>query len=284
MANSTEFNMNICYSGNERVFPLIFLSALSIVEHTASPIKIYLLTMDLSDRDPQFTPIPKERVELLRRAVQAKNERNEVELLDAREAYFTRLLNGKNERNHYTPYAMGRLLLSDFELPERILYLDSDVMCCSDLSQIFEIDVENYEYAAALDVMGKFWIHRRYCNSGVMYMNLERMKKTCLLERCCQYVRTHKLAFPDQTALNRLAGSKLILPPKFNEQRGVKEDTVLKHFCRGIKWLPFFHVYNIKQSDVKKVRNKLKIHIFDRVYDTYKGYVREGNLPVLGVE
>ena len=284
MANSTNNCINVCYCGNEKVFPLILLSVLSIVEHTAAPINVALLTMDLTDLDARFTPIPAKRAKLLEKVLREKNPESGVTLLDGREAFFKRLYGGKNDENSYTPYAMGRLLLSEFDLSERMLYLDSDVMCCSDLAQVFQIDLEPYEFAAALDVMGKFWINREYCNSGVMYLNLERMKKTGLLERCCEYLRTHKLMFPDQSALNRLVERKLILPPKFNEQRRIKGDTVLKHFCRGVRWWPFFHVYNIKQSEIEKVHRKLKIFSFDGVYRAYEELARAEGFPLLGLK
>lgn len=56
---------------------------------------------------------------------------------------------------------------------------------------------------------------------------------------------------------------------RFNEQRDIKKDTVVKHFCRGIFWLPFFHIYNIKQWERDAVHKRLKIHYYDDIYDQY---------------
>ena len=100
-------------------------------------------------------------------------------------------------------------------------------------------------------------------------LNLDRVKETGLFERACERVRSRRMAFPDQSALNDLVKQKLILPRRFNEQREVREDTVVKHFCRGIKWLPFFKVYNYKQTEVKNVHEKLGITCFDDVYQEY---------------
>lgn len=50
----------------------------------------------------------------------------------------------------------------------------------------------------------------------------------------------HKYKMPDQTALFLLGKKVLILPRKFNEQRKVKEDTVIKHFNKGVKYFPLF--------------------------------------------
>ena len=273
--NLNERRVNVCYCGNGMVFPLILLSVLSITKYTSCDVTVYILTMDLSEKDKRFTPITASQLHILKEAITIKNVSNDVVLLDMREAYLRCLDRGKNSKNHYTPYAQGRLLLSEFELPERVLYIDSDVMCCSDLSQILEVDIENYEFAAVLDHMGKFWIKRDYCNSGVMLLNMETVKRTNLLARARELVNTKRLVFPDQTALNRLVKYKLVLPRKFNEQRAICEDTVLKHFCKGIKWLPFFKVYNYKQSDVKSVRNKLHINQFDDVYGQYNLLARK---------
>ena len=72
----------------------------------------------------------------------------------------------------------------------------------------------------------------------------------------------HKYKMPDQTALFLLGKEVLVLPRKFNEQRNVKEDTVIKHFNKGVKYFPFIYVYNIKQWEIEKVHKKLKINFF----------------------
>ena len=260
--------LQVAYCGNDKVFPLILLSALSAARHTEGPIAFYLMTMDLTDMDARYTPITEAHRAILEEAVRAHCEESRALLLDGREFYL-RFLHGKNTKNHYTPYAMGRLLLPKFGLEGRILYFDSDIMCCRSLAAFREVDLKGYEFAAVLDHMGKFWIRRDYCNSGVMLINLDRVKETGLFERACERVRSRRMAFPDQSALNDLVKQKLILPRRFNEQREVREDTVVKHFCRGIKWLPFFKVYNYKQTEVKNVHEKLGITCFDDVYQEY---------------
>ena len=73
---------------------------------------------------------------------------------------------------------------------------------------------------------------------------------------------------PDQTALNLYAKRKY-LKRKFNEQRKIKKDTVVKHFCEAIKfYFPFWlHVYNIKQWNRDRMHNELKITMFDDLYE-----------------
>ena len=78
-----------------------------------------------------------------------------------------------------------------------------------------------------------------------------------------------------ESALNKY-GKKKYIPFRFNEQRKIKENTIIKHFCKGIVFfLPFgFHIYNIKQWNREKVHKSLKIFMFDDIYervDKYKG-------------
>ena len=80
---------------------------------------------------------------------------------------------------------------------------------------------------------------------------------------------TKKMVFPDQTALNKLATKVLYLPRKFNEQRKLKNDTIIQHFCKRIKWFPIFKTQNIKPWQIKDVQNIYKIHAYDNLYKEY---------------
>ena len=62
---------------------------------------------------------------------------------------------------------------------------------------------------------------------------------------------------------------------KFNEQRSVKPDTVIKHFNKGVKHLPIPRSYNVKQWQVTKVHKKLKIFEFDDIYELYDTYFND---------
>lgn len=262
--------IHLCYCGNKKVFPMILMSLLSITEHTVAPVTAYLVTMDLTEADAAYLPISESQRAIAESVLQKKNPLSRVAVIDAKEAYKKRFSDSRNEKNAYTPYAQLRLLLDEFETPDKLIYLDVDVMCCADLSSLWNTDVEGHEFGAVKDYMGSFWINRRYCNSGVLLLNMKLIRETKFFERAIGYIRTHRMMMPDQTALNKLAKNKLFLPRRFNEQRGIRSDTVLKHFCRGIKWYPFFFiVYNYKQTERENVHKKLGIYEFDRVYQMY---------------
>ena len=270
-ANRTEEQpVAVCYCGNRKVFPLILHSVLSIAEFSSAPVTVYLITMDLRETDPRFLPLTERHREIVQYALNLRNPESRAVLKDATEEYCKTLKGGKNDRGFYTPYAQARLLVSELGLPDKLLYLDADTMLCKDIRELWNTDVEGYELAAVKDVEGHIFIKPSYFNSGVLLMNMKVIRETGLFERVRKRIRTRRMIMPDQSALNSLAKKKLYLPYKFNEQRAVKDDTVVKHFCRGFKWYgPFFKIYNYKQTDRERVHNLLKTNVFDAVYEKY---------------
>lgn len=261
--------INVCYSGNKKIFEGLLLAVLSLARVTQEELKVHILTMDLHDENPNFLPFSDEQIALLDKIVKEKNPNSQVVKIDVTKEYVQELRDGKNHHNGYTPYATLRLLLDLVpNMPDKMIYMDIDTMCVSDIKQLDDVDIDGYDFGATKDYMGRFWINRHYCNSGVMTMNLKQIKENGLFVKCRKKVNKTKMLMPDQTALNKY-GKRKYLPFKFNEQRKIKEDTVVKHFCKGIVFfLPFgMHIYNIKQWQREKVHKSLKIFRFDDLYE-----------------
>lgn len=260
----------VCYCGNRGVFGGIFMSALSMMEYTDSPLQIILLTMDLSERNQKWLPFSEEQRALLDKTLKEKNPESSAVIYDVtslQQKYFD---GGCNQKNSYTPYASIRLFLDLLDVPEKLIYLDADVMCLSDINELYSTDVSDFELAASLDVVGHRFFPRRYCNSGVLLLNLKLIKETGLFEKARKKVRRRPMLMPDQSAINSFAKKKLVLPYRFNEQRDIKDDTVIKHFCMGYKWRGIFLTsYNYKQWHRDKVRDALGIHQLDTIYEKY---------------
>ena len=262
--------IHICYGGNRRVFPGLLLSALSIIRHTDRPVRLYVLSMDLREQDACYVPFSEKQMEVLNAVLREKNPESGAQLIDVGDSYRRSLAGGKNKKSYYTPYATLRLYMNELRgLPDKILYLDIDTMCKSNVSELYDTDVADYEFAGVPDRLGKFFVNKRYCNSGVLLLNLKRIREDKLFERVRDYVANHRMFTPDQSAINKLAERKLLLPRKFNEQSKPREETVIKHFCRDVRFLPFFHIYNIKQWHREKVHKKLKIYDFDDIYEQF---------------
>ncbi len=263
--------INLVYSGNNIVFKGILLSTMSVIKHCKEPINIFVLSMSMTELRPKYTAISDSQIDVLDRVLKRANPESSAILIDVKKYHEQFFATSPNRNTEYTPYCLNRLFLDiiDAVPDENVLYLDSDTMATSDVSELFNMDISDYEFAVALDYMGKFWIARDYFNSGVMLLNMAKIRETGLMVECRKLVATKWLKLPDQSALYRRSVSRLYLDGRFNEQRDIKPNTVIKHFCKGIKYFPFFHIYNIKQWDFEKVHNNLNIFDFDDIFSEY---------------
>lgn len=262
--------INTAYAGNAKMFDGILISALSTVKNTKEAMTVYLLTMDLTDISPTFTPLNESHRAFLEKVYTSVNADSRVILADMGEYYRETLKNSPNGENEYTPYAFLRLYLPKIKGLDKVLYLDTDTVICGDISSLYNTDISDYEYAAALDYYGKVFMGYKYINSGVMLMNLDVIRKTGLFDNAVALCKRKKLFLPDQTALHRLTTRKLILDGKFNEQKHYnRKATVIQHFTKTILWLPYFHTRNIKPWECERVGEVLT-HRFDSLFDEYK--------------
>jgi len=267
----------IVYCGNNRVFEGLFLSALSVARRTAEPLEIIVLTMDYTKANAAYLPFTEEQTKIIDSAIKMFNPESSVKVIDLGEQFIEHFEGGRNLVHSYTPYALLRLFMDDENIVpfDKAIYLDIDVMACKDIKELWDIDLKDYDYAAVLDYLGKFWVARDYVNSGVMLLNLKKIRETDMFDRCRKTIYKNWYAMPDQSALYNCADKIMRIDGRFNEQRDIKPETVIKHFNRGIKWLPFFHLYNIKQWERDKVREKLKIFDFEEDYSFYDEFTKK---------
>lgn len=259
----------IIYAGNYGIFDGILISLLSAVEGTDEALSVYLFTMDLTEKNEKFKPLTREQAQFLDGMCKRKNPLSSVTLVDVGPLYMEALIDSPNGVTSYTPYTFLRLFADKIPcLPSKIIYLDADTIVAKDISELYSIEMGNCEFAGALDYYGKWFLGARYINAGVLLLNLDRIRETKLFERSIALLNEKKVFLPDQTALNRLAEDKLIIDTKFNEQKHYREDTVIQHFAKTIKWLPFFHTQNIKPWHTELVKEKLT-HKYDRILDLY---------------
>lgn len=264
--------INIVLTGNDVMFDGVFLLSTSLARRTKEAVNIYLLTMDFTHVDPKFRPFNSKQEKIINDALKPLNPQVKFKTIDTKEMYEKYLQGNPNEGNRFSPYAALRLLIPYLDVMQdvdKMIYLDCDIMFYRDVKEFYDVDMADFELGVVRDYLGRFWMYKDYFNSGVMLINLKECRKTKLFDKAIDMVRHNKMVFPDQGALNILAKRLKYLPYKFNEQRGVKEETVLKHFNGGVKYFPYFHVYNIKQWHIDDVHKVLKIHEFDEDFAYY---------------
>lgn len=191
-----------------------------------------------------------------------------------------------------------RLLASDL-LPadlDKILYLDADILVINDFTPLYQLDLDDNLYAAAmhtdfLNLTGTLNQYRlatntpHYFNSGVLLINLDRARQIVDAQQIFAVIRDHhdELILPDQDVLNKLyaddtqAVSDVIynydvrknLTYQASSQgkwdlNWVIEHTVFLHFCGTKKpWLPgatdrFSFLYKHYQHRFNRLTTKIQ--------------------------
>ncbi len=120
--------------------------------------------------------------------------------------------------------------LFKFDLPDvlsdwdKVLYIDTDMIIQSDLSQLFNTDLGDAYIAAVKDMAGMHENHhnrlglKNYFNAGMMLMNLKKMRAEKIGEKLTDY-KLHKDSghFMSQDALNDTFHENVVwLSPKYN--------------------------------------------------------------------
>lgn len=209
--------------------------------------------------------------------------------------------------DHVSYAAYLRILLPSI-LPEninKILYIDGDILCVSDIKDFYDLNLDGKSSAAVPDERNNSKeIFSRlnypetcgYFNSGVMLINLENWRKNNIQSKALEYISKNpeKCIWHDQDALNKiLAGTVLFSPFRYNLTQGFlfdKEqleidasfwpeiDSAIKnpcliHYCAAYKpWhiecnSPFKKIWreNYKKTFGKKCRLKFKNKGFVRL-------------------
>lgn len=115
--------------------------------------------------------------------------------------------------------ALTKFFISEiFDGIDKILYLDSDIVILKDLKDLYEQDIKN-EYAAVVpeldigefDYMKRLGVeHRHYFNSGVMLLNLKKMREEHICGQLIDYRINGMNYYMDQDAFNVVFKDKVL--------------------------------------------------------------------------
>jgi len=265
-------SFNILFSGNSKVFDGVLTCMLSAFKRTQDerPFNIYIMTMDVSHIKPEYTPISEAQCEFLQGVASSYNPANRIIRLDVTDIYDREFAGSPNEQCYCSPYTLLRLFLDMVpDIPEKILYLDVDVLFNRDIALLYDIDVSRFEYAAARDHYGKYLLNPNYINAGVLLFNMKNCRRTRLFEKARALIKQKKLMFADQDAIYRSTRSKKMLPQRFNDQKFLHKWTVIRHFSKRLFYLPYPHTENVKQWHVSRMYRVFGYTAFDDIIYEY---------------
>ena len=263
--------INLLLCGNYKVFDGALTELISITNKTKESITCYIFTMDVSRIKPDYTAITDKQIDFLNRVVKSKNSKNRVIKIDVTALYEKEFGKCKNETAYCTPYTLLRLLADLVDnIPDKLLYLDIDMMIAKDISTLYNIDISEYEHAAVREKYCSKIIRPDYVNAGMLLLNMKKIKETGLLEKARNLIKTRKLLFADQDAIYWSTTKKLLLPRIYNEQSKFnKKDTVICHFCKRLLLYPYPRIENFKQWQIEEVHKVLRCYSFDEDLNEY---------------
>ncbi|BDH44005.1 LPS 1,3-galactosyltransferase [Salmonella enterica subsp. enterica serovar Choleraesuis] len=140
-----------------------------------------------------------------------------------------------------------RFLIADFfaGLVNKVLYLDSDIVCNNDISSLWDIDLTDKLCAAAPERTKDWWTSRAdtlhcpvlkdgYFNSGVMLIEVQNWAANSITQKAMAALAepeiVARLTYYDQDILNLIcAGEVYFLEQKYNEQYSINYELQGRH-------------------------------------------------------
>ena len=272
--------MNILYCGDSGIERGLLLSVLSLIKMVNEPLQIYVMTAHFCHDGREYQPVSRECLNKMRILLKRVDPMSDVHPIDASNEFLSELPLA-NMDTRFTPCCMLRLYADRIgSLPDRILYLDNDVLCRKNPEEFYYQNMRNIELAGVLDYYGRWFFCRKkgrqnYLNSGVLLLNLSEIKKTGLFRKCVMMCKEKKMFMPDQTSLNKQISHKTVWPRRFNEQRRLHENTIFQHFTTSFRLFPWLHTVSVKPWDREKMHNVLKLYEYDPLINELANFEEE---------
>nr|WP_300816408.1 glycosyltransferase family 8 protein [uncultured Acetatifactor sp.] len=209
--------INVVYITDEAYAMFTCVSITSLISNMdkGEKVRIFILYGKLSN-------LTKERFSLLR------NDRVIIELIEVQDEKYLKLAQKSVCRDN--TYVTGIALLK-FSLPDilqhedKAIYLDGDVLVQNSIRPLYDYELGDCYVAAVNDMLdadmdGHSMLAERiglkckdYFNSGVMVLNLKKMRTDAVVEELLKYRENGVNYFMDQDALNAVLGERRIKLP-----------------------------------------------------------------------
>lgn len=154
------------------------------------------------------------------RKLQKDNVKVEFNIFD--KSLYADKLSSVNQKSHVTPTALIKFELPNyFKYLDKLLYIDGDIAIKSDISGLFDIDIDTYYLAASFE----FWQYlyqmrytfkrklddKSWFNSGVMLLNLKKMREDNISEKLWDFkLHKAKTTLMDQESLIAVCSKSML--------------------------------------------------------------------------
>lgn len=146
-----------------------------------------------------------------------------------------------------TPTSIYKFFIPDIlKEVKKVLYLDGDIIVQKDLEELYNANIGTHYIGAIKDTNGldhRVFTKRnyQYFNSGVMLMNLEKMREDKLSQKLLEYRKNGYNKLMDQDTFNYiLKNSVSLLPFKYNTQMNTLSSVLQKNRNYSIENLKLY--------------------------------------------
>lgn len=169
-------------------------------------------------------------------------------------------------KKKYPKETFYRLLITKYINEERVIYLDGDTFILSDLSEMFNLNM-NKKYILGFADRGFKYIDRlgykdyKYITAGVLLIDLKNLKNNNITDAFIEFMNNNKdkLIQNDQTVINIVLKKHIgFLPPKFGIWNFKDKKSVLIYY-NNLKNKYHKIIYN-KTSFIDAFNNPTIIH------------------------
>ncbi len=224
--------ITIFYSSDDRMFKQQFISVYSLAKTNKEPLRVISLTTEVPEYRKSSKRLSDAQNALLEKTLKEANPENTWTAIDVSDLFRKYFMHGPNAENKYYNMFVCVRLLAPFikELGDKALWLDTDTIICKDLSELWNMDVTNYEVLGRRD-LGRI---TKYFQTGVMLLNLKAIIESGSFEKAAEMVGEKKfICYIDMGALNKIIPNKKkkLIPTKFNSYNGKGDDCIIHHVC-----------------------------------------------------
>lgn len=204
-------HITIVYCFDAKFSQYAAVSIFSLCFNTKTPLKIYCI-------------VPNSDIRMNCPVLKVKNMLNaNIDII----GFNHRSISEWKETSHITKGTYIRLLIPELIKSDRTIYLDSDTIVLSDLSELYHTEMNGNYIAGVCDPKGAKTskVPRNhtdiYINAGVLLMDLDGLRKDQFFAKCEEtYIKHYEsLVWLDQCIINKYAeNKKTIIDQKWNRQ------------------------------------------------------------------
>ncbi len=245
MADTTKFkkSINVAFSVDDNYVPHLFSAIYSILQNKNDDelINIYVLNSGLNMKNQKLL-------------CGINNEYDcSLKLVNVDKSLFENCPIPSACR-HVSLAAYYRLILAElFPTLDKIIYLDSDLNVLTSLWELYNENLDDF-YIGAIEDKSEVENSKRlnidkYCNSGVLIINLMKWRQDSLRNKFFEYISSHKdeILWPDQDVINCVCANKIkFIDKHWNVQVGqyrdcqndmAKDAYIIHHITAKKPWL-----------------------------------------------